>query len=88
MTAPQDARLLGAMAVDGEDSDAGQIRRVYFDDQTGLPLWITVAIGVFGTQQSSQHAPALHSDAHISDSAAAKTRPVRQLAKRRKRRQR
>jgi hypothetical protein len=56
MTTPQDARqLIGRTALDSEGSKIGQ---VYLNEQTGSPLWITVATGFFGTPQSFAPHPA------------------------------
>jgi uncharacterized protein (TIGR02271 family) len=53
MTTPPDAQqFIGRTAVDSEGSKIGQIGQVYLDEQTGVPLWITVATGIFGTRQS------------------------------------
>ncbi len=53
MTTPQDAQqFVGRTAVDAEGSKVGKIGQVYLDDQTGQPLWVTVATGMFGTRQS------------------------------------
>ncbi len=53
MTTPQDVQqFIGRTAVDREGSKVGKIGEVYLDEQTGLPLWITVATGMFGTWQS------------------------------------
>jgi uncharacterized protein (TIGR02271 family) len=50
MTTPQDAQqFIGRTALDSEGSKIGQ---VYLNEQTGVPLWITVATGFFGTPQS------------------------------------
>jgi uncharacterized protein (TIGR02271 family) len=53
MTTPQDVQqFIGRTAVDREGSKVGKIGQVYLDEQTGLPLWITVSTGMFGTRQS------------------------------------
>src|SRR5438046_9750736 len=53
MTSPQDVQqFIGRTAVDSEGSKVGKIGQVYLDEQTGMPLWITVATGMFGTRQS------------------------------------
>jgi hypothetical protein len=50
MTSPQDVRqFVGRTAVDSEGSKVG---KVYLDEHTGRPLWVTVATGMFGTRQS------------------------------------
>jgi hypothetical protein len=50
MITPQDVQqFIGRTAVDSEGSKVG---KVYLDEQTGLPLWITVAAGMLGTRQS------------------------------------
>jgi hypothetical protein len=53
MTTPQDAQqFIGRTAVDSEGSKIGKIGEVYLDEQTGVPLWITVATGIFGARQN------------------------------------
>src|ERR1700734_634030 len=56
MTSPQDAQqFTGRTAIDSEGSKVGKIGKigqVYMDEQTGMPLWVTVATGMFGTRQS------------------------------------
>jgi uncharacterized protein (TIGR02271 family) len=53
MTSPQDAQqFIGRTAVDSEGSKIGKIGQVYLDEQTGVPLWATVATGMFGTRES------------------------------------
>lgn len=53
MTTPQDVQqFIGRTAVDSEGSKVGKVGQVYLDDQTGMPLWVTVATGMFGTRQS------------------------------------
>ena len=53
MTSPQDVRqFIGRTAVDSEGSKVGKIGQVYLDEQAGVPLWVTVATGMFGTRQS------------------------------------
>ncbi len=53
MTTPQDAQqFIGCTAVDSEGGKLGKIGQVYLDDQTGQPVWVTVATGMFGTRQS------------------------------------
>jgi uncharacterized protein (TIGR02271 family) len=53
MTSPQDVQqFIGRTAVDSEGSKVGKIGQVYLDEQTGMPLWVTVATGMFGTRQS------------------------------------
>jgi hypothetical protein len=54
VTTPQDVqRFTGPPAFGGEGSEAAAPGQVYLDEQTGLPLWITVATGMFGTRQSA-----------------------------------
>ena len=51
MTSPQDVRqFVGRTAVDSEGSKVGKIGKVYLDEHTGRPLWVTVATGMFGTR--------------------------------------
>ena len=53
MTSPQDVQqFIGRTAVDSEGSKVGKIGQIYLDDQTGMPRWVTVATGLFGTRQS------------------------------------
>ena len=53
MTTPQDVQqFIGRVAVDSEGGKVGKIGQVYLDDQTGQPLWVTVATGMFGSRQS------------------------------------
>jgi uncharacterized protein (TIGR02271 family) len=53
MTTPQDAQqFIGRTAVDSEGGKLGKVGQVYLDDQTGQPVWVTVAAGMFGTRQS------------------------------------
>ena len=53
MTSPQDVQqFVGRTAVDSEGSKVGKIGKVYLDEHTGRPLWVTVATGMFGTRQS------------------------------------
>ena len=53
MTSTQDVQqFIGRTAVDSEGSKVGKIGQVYLDDQTGMPRWVTVATGLFGTRQS------------------------------------
>jgi uncharacterized protein (TIGR02271 family) len=53
MTSPQDVQqFTGRTALDSEGSKVGKIGQVYMDEQTGTPLWVTVATGMFGTRQS------------------------------------
>ena len=52
MTSPQDVQqFTGRTALDSEGSKVGKIGQVYMDEQTGMPLWVTVATGMFGTRQ-------------------------------------
>jgi len=61
MTTPQDAQqFIGRTAVDSEGSKIGQIGQVYLNEQTGSPLWITVATGFFGTPAELRAAPGAH----------------------------
>lgn len=53
MTTTQDPRqYIHRAAVDAEGSRVGKIRQVYFDEQTGQPLWVLVETGLFGTRLS------------------------------------
>jgi uncharacterized protein (TIGR02271 family) len=53
MTIPQDVQqFIGRTAIDREGNKVGKIGQVYLDDQTGMPRWVTVATGMFGTRQS------------------------------------
>ncbi len=62
MTTPQDAQQFpGYAAVEREGSKGG---RAYLDAQTGLPLWVVVASGMFGSGHSMTaiHGPSADSD--------------------------
>ncbi len=53
MTSPQDLQqFIGRTAVDSGGSKVGHVGQVYLDEQTGMPVWVTVATGLFGTRQS------------------------------------
>jgi uncharacterized protein (TIGR02271 family) len=53
MTTPQDAQqFIGRTAVDSEGSKIGKIGQVYLAEQTGVPVWVTVATGMLGTRQN------------------------------------
>src|ERR1700749_177094 len=53
MTVPQDVQqFIGLTTLDSEGSKVGEISQVYLDEQTGMPMWVTVATGMFGTRQS------------------------------------
>jgi hypothetical protein len=53
MTTTQDPRqYIHRAAVDAEGSRVGKISQVYFDEQTGKPLWVLVETGLFGTRLS------------------------------------
>ena len=59
MTTRQDVQqFIGRTAVDSEGSNVGKIGQVYLDEQTGSPLWITVAAGMLGPKQSFAPHPA------------------------------
>ena len=59
MTALQDVQqFIGRTAADSEGSNAGKLGQVYLDEQTGSPLWITVAAGMLGPRQSFAPHPA------------------------------
>jgi hypothetical protein len=45
-------RLDGQDVRDPSGSKIGSVSGVYLDDRTGLPEWITVATGLFGTKES------------------------------------
>jgi uncharacterized protein (TIGR02271 family) len=53
MTSAQDVQqFIGRTAVDSEGNKVGKIGQIYLDDHTGMPRWVTVATGLFGTRQS------------------------------------
>jgi len=53
MTATQNPQqYIHRSAVDIEGSRVGKISQVYFDEQTGQPLWVLVETGLFGTKLS------------------------------------
>jgi sporulation protein YlmC with PRC-barrel domain len=59
MTTRQDVQqFIGRTAVDSEGSNVGKFGQVYLDEQTGSPLWITVAAGMLGPGQSFAPHPA------------------------------
>jgi sporulation protein YlmC with PRC-barrel domain len=59
MTSPQDVQqFVGRSAVDSEGRKVAKIGQVYLDEQTGMPLWVTVATGMFGTRQASRRSTA------------------------------
>ena len=43
---------MGKNAIDAQGSKIGSIGQVYVDDETGMPDWITVNTGLFGTKES------------------------------------
>jgi uncharacterized protein (TIGR02271 family) len=53
MTSPQDVQqFIGRTAVDSEGSKVGKIGQVYVDERTGMPQWVTIVTGMFGSKQS------------------------------------
>jgi len=53
MVTPQNPQqYIGSTAVDADGSKLGKIGEVYIDEQSGLPMWVTVSTGMFGTRQS------------------------------------
>jgi uncharacterized protein (TIGR02271 family) len=53
MTTTQDLQnMQGQTAVDVNGDKLGKIGQVYVDDQSGQPLWVTIATGMFGTKES------------------------------------
>ena len=46
------ASYMGKTAVDGQGSNIGTVGQVYVDDETGVPDWITVNTGMFGTKEN------------------------------------
>ncbi|MEU8887124.1 PRC and DUF2382 domain-containing protein [Streptomyces sp. NPDC048442] len=47
---PED--LSGANVVDAEGNKVGAVQKVYRDDSTGEPEWVTVRTGLFGTKET------------------------------------
>lgn len=47
---PQD--LNGLTVIDGEGHKVGSVQRVYKDDVSGAPEWVTVRTGLFGTKET------------------------------------
>ena len=45
-------RLSGQDVLDPSGSKIGSVTGVYLDDTTGLPEWVTVSTGLFGTKES------------------------------------
>ena len=43
---------MGKDALDAQGNKIGSIGQVYVDDETGVPDWITVNTGLFGTKES------------------------------------
>jgi hypothetical protein len=69
MTTPQDIQPFpGHPTVDGEGSKAGC---VYFDAEAGLPLWIAVVSGMFGSRWASRRS--MNPGPAVTGSAGAKT---------------
>ena len=53
MTTTQDLQsMIGQTAVDADGAKIGKIGQVYVDDQSGVPLWVTVATGMFGGKEN------------------------------------
>ena len=53
MTNPtQLQNLIGHNAVDADGVKIGKVGQIYLDDQSGRPVWVTVATGMFGTKES------------------------------------
>lgn len=44
--------LYNSHVVDKDDNKIGGVGQVYLDDQTGLPTWVTVKTGLFGTKET------------------------------------
>lgn len=44
--------LLRATVYDTEDNKIGRVGRVYLDDRSGQPEWVTVQSGLFGTKET------------------------------------
>jgi len=44
--------LLNATVYDMDDNKIGRVGRVYLDDRSGDPEWVTVQTGMFGTKES------------------------------------
>jgi len=44
--------LLSATVYDADDNKIGRVGRVYLDDRSGQPAWVTVQTGLFGTKES------------------------------------
>ena len=42
----------GRTAVDTDGAKLGKIGQVYVDDQSGQPLWVTIATGLFGNKET------------------------------------
>jgi uncharacterized protein (TIGR02271 family) len=51
-TAEELKNMEGQTAVDVNGAKLGKIGQIYVDDQTGQPLWVTIATGMFGTKQN------------------------------------
>lgn len=44
--------LLAATVFDNDDNKLGRVGRVYLDDSSGQPEWVTVQTGLFGTKET------------------------------------
>jgi hypothetical protein len=44
--------VAGHTAVDANGAKLGKIGRVYVDDRSGQPLWVTISSGMFGMKES------------------------------------
>ena len=53
ITQDQLRNVVGAPAYDPSGDKIGEIGRVYYDHDTDQPKWVTVATGLFGTNESS-----------------------------------
>lgn len=54
--------LLGSTVRDSSGDRIGKVGQVYLDDTTGMPEWVTVRTGLFGTRESFVPLAAAHVD--------------------------
>ena len=49
---PRYEHLFDAKVVDQNNDRIGKVEQVYLDDNTGLPTWVTVKTGIFGSKET------------------------------------
>lgn len=66
MTTTDDLQnMIGCTAVDSNGDKVGKIAKVYLDDQTDEPRWVTVNTGLFGTKESFAPLSGSHWDGDV-----------------------